>query len=52
MFNSSVSGILATLGQSDYAAANSSLESLARHRLAAKNIVTSVVLPMVLGLVL
>ena len=49
IMTSSISGILGTPGQSIYAAANSYLDSLARHCMAAKNAATSVVLPMVLG---
>ncbi|KAH8195328.1 hypothetical protein TruAng_010496 [Truncatella angustata] len=49
LMTSSVSGILGTPGQSNYAAANSYLDSLAKHRLSRSSVATSLVLPMVLG---
>ncbi|RYP73830.1 hypothetical protein DL771_003408 [Monosporascus sp. 5C6A] len=48
LMTSSVSGVLGNPGQSNYAAANSYLDSLARHRSAAKKTATSLILPMVL----
>ncbi|KAK8029899.1 polyketide synthase [Apiospora rasikravindrae] len=49
LMTSSVSGILGTPGQSNYAAANAYLDSLARYRKAHSRAATSLVLPMVLG---
>ncbi|RYO86469.1 hypothetical protein DL762_004751 [Monosporascus cannonballus] len=49
IMTSSVSGILGTPGQSNYAAANAYLDSPARHRVTRGSAATSVVLPMVLG---
>ena len=49
LMTSSVSGILGTPGQSNYAAANSYLDALARYRKSAGRVAVSVVLPMVLG---
>lgn len=49
IMTSSVSGILGNLTQSNYAAANSYLDSLARHRRAANKAAISVILPMILG---
>lgn len=49
LMTSSVSGILGTPGQSNYAAANAYLDSLAKHRLSRSTAATSLVLPMVLG---
>lgn len=46
---SSTSGILGTPGQSNYAAANSFLDSLCRHRHLKFQPSTSLILPMVLG---
>ena len=46
---SSTSGILGTPGQSNYAAANSFLDSLCRHRRLKSQPSTSLILPMVLG---
>ncbi|KAB8069924.1 KR domain-containing protein [Aspergillus leporis] len=47
---SSVSGILGTPGQSNYATANSYLDSLARHRHALQKNSVSIILPMILGI--
>ncbi|CAN8104631.1 unnamed protein product [Discula destructiva] len=49
LMTSSVSGILGTPGQSNYAAANSYLDALAQHRAASGKVATSILLPMVLG---
>ncbi|KAJ5736904.1 uncharacterized protein N7483_002029 [Penicillium malachiteum] len=46
---SSVSGTLGTPGQSNYAAANSFLDAISRHRVSMGMASTSVILPMVLG---
>ncbi|KAI1842798.1 hypothetical protein JX266_010974 [Neoarthrinium moseri] len=48
LMTSSVSGVLGNPAQGNYAAANSYLDSLARHRLSAKQTAVSLVLPMVL----
>lgn len=49
LMTSSVSGILGTPAQSNYAAANSYLDALAHHRRIQGRKATSVVLPMILG---
>jgi hypothetical protein len=49
LMTGSVSGILGNSTQSNYAAANTYLDSLARHRHVAKKCAVSVVLPMILG---
>ena len=49
VMTSSTSGTLGTPGQANYSAANSFLDSLARHRVAHGLPAASVVLPMVLG---
>jgi hypothetical protein len=48
LMTSSVSGVLGNPAQSNYAAGNTYLDSLARHRSAAQKTATSLVLPMVL----
>ena len=50
LMTSSVSGILGTPAQSNYAAANSYLDALAHHRRAQGHKATSIVLPMILGI--
>ncbi|KAI9730793.1 MAG: hypothetical protein M1818_008073 [Claussenomyces sp. TS43310] len=49
LMTSSISGVLGNPTQSNYAAANSYLDSLARHRRADNKAAISVVLPMILG---
>lgn len=49
IMTSSVSGTLGTPAQSNYAAANSYLDSLARHRRSQQKPAASIILPMVLG---
>lgn len=49
LMTSSVSDILGTPGQANYAAANSFLDAMARHRRNASRAATSIVLPMILG---
>ncbi|KAK2749193.1 Type I Iterative PKS [Myotisia sp. PD_48] len=49
VMTSSTSGILGTPGQANYAAANSFLDSLSRHRISQGQSACSLVLPMVLG---
>ncbi|KAI5867271.1 KR domain-containing protein [Durotheca rogersii] len=48
LMTSSVSGVLGNPAQSNYAAANTYLDSLARHRAASGKTATSLVLPMIL----
>ncbi|KAH8704702.1 putative polyketide synthase [Talaromyces proteolyticus] len=49
IMTSSTSGTLGTPGQANYSAANSFLDSLARHRVSNQQRACSVVLPMILG---
>ncbi|KAK0644424.1 lovastatin nonaketide synthase [Cercophora newfieldiana] len=49
IMTSSISGLLGTPAQSNYAAANTYMDALARHRLAAGQHAASIVIPMVLG---